>query len=83
VIEFQSPNRKNVMNLQPARHFTNLCDLDREVLGVIGDREAFDAQGYPDQRVVKAIAERLNRDTNEIYYSLKALRVYCSAGRRR
>jgi hypothetical protein len=71
------------MNLQPARHFPNLNDQDREVLDVIGDREAFDAQGYPDQRVVKAIAERLNRDTNDVYYSLKALRVYCSAERRR
>jgi hypothetical protein len=65
------------MNLQPARHHANLCDLDRKVLDVIGDREAFDPQGYPDPSVVKAIAERLNRDIYDIYYSLKSLRAYC------
>jgi hypothetical protein len=71
------------MNLQPAKNNPNLNDLDREVLRVLGDREAFDAYGYPDQRVVKVIAERLNCDANDAYYSLKALRVYCSAERRR
>jgi hypothetical protein len=67
------------MNLQTAKHLPHLNDLDREVLNAVGDSEVFDAYGYPDKTVVQKLANQLSRDAHDVYYSLKALRVYCSA----
>jgi hypothetical protein len=65
------------MNLQSCKNSPKLMDLDREVLKAVGDSEAFDAYGYPSTPVVNKLAESLNRSAEDIYYSLKTIRVLC------
>jgi hypothetical protein len=65
------------MNLQLLKDNPHLNDLDREVISAAGDSaDLFDAYGYPANRAVERISTLLDKNRTDVYYSLKALKVF-------
>jgi hypothetical protein len=65
------------MNLQLLKDNPHLNDLDREVLSVIVDStDLFDPYNYPTNSAVERISTLLGRNVTDVYYSLKALRMF-------
>jgi hypothetical protein len=65
------------MSLQLLKDNPHLNDLDREVLSVIGDgTDLFDPYNYPTNSAVERISSLLDKHPWDVYYSLKALRMF-------